>query len=89
MTVGVNANGDVVGNFGGDGVWKYTNSATGTASDGWHQLIAEVAEMVSIDAVGSVYGQFGGAGLWYDFGGAPNSWLQITANNASAIGAGV
>ncbi len=89
VSVGVNAGGDVVGDFGGAGVWKYTNAATGTAADGWHQLVAEAAELVCIDADGSVYGQFHGAGLWYDFGGAPNSWLQITANNASALGAGV
>jgi hypothetical protein len=84
-TVGINQNGDVVGEFPGWGVWSYSDAGAGGYNPGWIHLTAADAVMVGIDAAGNVYGQFPGWGVWYDRFGY---WQYITPSNASSCGIG-
>jgi hypothetical protein len=84
-TVGINGNGDVVGEFAGSGVWSYSDAGAGGYNPGWVHLTAADAVMVGIDAAGNVYGQFPNWGVWYDRFG---SWQYVSPSNAASFGAG-
>jgi hypothetical protein len=84
-TVGINQNGDVVGEFPGWGVWTYSDAGAGGYHPGWNQLTATDAALVGIDSSGNVYGQFPGWGVWYD---RFAYWQSITPCYASSFGAG-
>jgi hypothetical protein len=86
--VGVNANGDVVGEFPGWGVWSFLDSSAAIAAGwhaGWNQLTAANAALVGIDAGGNAYGQFPGWGVWYD---QNYTWQSLTPSSAASISVG-
>jgi hypothetical protein len=85
-TVDVNANGDVVAEFPGWGVWSFTDSAAALAAgwaDGWNHLTWADASLVGIDACGNAYGHFPAWGIWYD---QVAYWRFLTPGNASSLG---
>jgi hypothetical protein len=69
----------VVGQFGGQGVWRYDN-ATGA----WTQLTGANASALATDVRGDVAGEFPGAGVW-QFRPSGGGWQQINGIDATAL----
>jgi hypothetical protein len=88
ITLSIGANGDVVGEFQGSGVWSFLDStaaATAGWGKGWNHLTAADATLVGIDANGNFVGQFAGSGIWYDNVGF---WQHVRTDNATLLDVG-
>jgi hypothetical protein len=76
----VDAVGNIVGEYTGEGVWRYENT------QGWIQLTPADAGAVAGGAVGDVIASFRGYGLWlYD---DARGWVQLTGANPALIAIG-
>jgi hypothetical protein len=80
VLLAADAQGDVVGEFSGYGVWEYTPGS------GWKQLTTVDAGLLVMDVQGDVTGEFPHAGVWQYTPGS--GWKQLATPDASLLAAG-
>jgi hypothetical protein len=83
---------NVVAEFPGQGLWRYTNErgnpfGYSMRNAFWEQLTANNASTEAIDNAGEVVAEFPGQGVW--FCSASTDWRQLTGADASSLAIGL